>query len=207
MSGLFVAFEGGEGSGKSTQARLLADALTAAGRDVVLTREPGATTVGARLRELLLDPAARIDGRAEALLYAADRAQHVAEVVAPALARGAVVVSDRYAGSSLAYQGGGRRLDAAGVRGLSEFATGGLWPDHTVLLDVDPRVGLARAGGVGDPDRLESEDLAFHDRVRACFLALAADADPAWLVVDAAGEPDAVHRRILDGVLGPAGTG
>lgn len=197
MSGWFVAFEGGEGTGKSTQARLLADALRRGGREVVLTREPGATAVGARLRELLLDPATAVAARAEALLYAADRAQHVAEVIEPALARGAVVVTDRYAASSLAYQGGGRDLTAGEVRRLSEFATAGRWPDRTVLLDLDPRLGLVRAGRVGRPDRLEAEAVDFHERVRAAFRRLAADGGDAWLVVDATAPPEQIHEHVL----------
>jgi len=185
--GLFVVLEGGEGAGKSTQLRLLSSWLEAGGHDVVVTREPGATPVGARLRALLLDPATgELAPRTEALLYAADRAQHVATVVRPALGRGAVVLSDRYVDSSLAYQGAGRALVVQDVAGLSDWATGGLRPDLVVLLDVDPEVGLARA--VGRPDRLEQESLEFHHAVRRGFLALAA-ADPGRYLVLAADQP------------------
>ncbi len=186
-AGLFVALEGGEGSGKSSQARLLADWLEAHGYEVVVTREPGATAVGTRLRELLLDRAtAQLSPRAEALLYAADRAQHVAQVIRPGLERGAVVITDRYVDSSLAYQGAGRTLSEREIRRLSRWATAGLAPDLTVLLDIDPQVGLARS--VGEADRVESEALEFHQRVRRGFLRLA-ERDPSrYLVVDA-GEP------------------
>ena len=195
-TGVFVVLEGGEGAGKSTQLRLLAAWLATQGREVVLTREPGATPVGAKLRALLLDPATgSLDPRAEALLYAADRAQHVATVVRPALLRGAVVVSDRYVDSSLAYQGAGRALDVEEVARLSTWATSDLRPDLTLLLDVDPRVGLTRAGG--SPDRIEAESLEFHRRVRACFLALAGRAPDRYLVVDASGEPVVVHQAVV----------
>ncbi len=144
-TGLFVAFEGGEGAGKSTQSKLLASWLTERGYEVVTTREPGATAIGRQLRHLLLDPDnGEIAPRAEALLYAADRAQHVATVIRPALARGAVVVSDRYVDSSLAYQGVGRSLSIAEIERLSQFATSGLRPDVTVLLDVPVTEGLGR---------------------------------------------------------------
>lgn len=196
--GLFVVFEGGEGAGKSTQVQRLAAALTEQGYDVVVTREPGATPEGARVRALLLDPATSLSPRAEALLYAADRAQHVEKVVLPALARGAVVLSDRYVDSSLAYQGAGRALEPAEVRELSEWATQGLIPALTVLLDVEPSVGLARA--TGDPDRIEQESLVFHRAVRRGFLDLA-EADPGrYLVLSAAQEPDVVHAQVLDRV-------
>jgi dTMP kinase len=194
-SGCFVAFEGGEGAGKTTQIERLADWLRSRGRyEVVVTREPGGTATGRRLRELLLDPASTVSPQAEALLYAADRAQHVAEVVGPALARGAVVISDRYVDSSLAYQGAGRALAPAQVERLSSVATGGLVPDLTVLLDVDPVLGLARADGT--PDRLEGESLEFHQRVRSGFLALAAKEPRRYLVVDAALPAEEVQRRV-----------
>jgi dTMP kinase len=193
--GLFVVFEGGEGAGKSTQVQRRAAALTGEGYDVVVTREPGATDVGARIRALLLDPATTLSARAEALLYAADRAQHVAEVLLPSLARGAVVISDRYVDSSLAYQGAGRELDAGEVAELSRWATDGLKPQLTVLLDVDPTVGLARA--TGDPDRIEQESLRFHQAVRQGFLELAAAEPQRYLVLSATGAPDDVHAAVL----------
>jgi dTMP kinase len=197
-SGMFVVFEGGEGAGKSTQLQRLAGVLTAEGYDVVVTREPGATPEGRKVRELLLDPASTLSPRAEALLYAADRAQHVAQVVLPALARGAVVLSDRYVDSSLAYQGAGRALEPQEVAQLSDWATQGLVPALTVLLDVDPAVGLARA--TGEPDRIEQESLAFHRAVRQGFLDLAAAEPRRYLVVSAALGPDLVHTTVLERV-------
>ncbi|SFP18168.1 dTMP kinase [Geodermatophilus dictyosporus] len=184
--GLFVALEGGEGTGKSTQARLLLDWLGLHELPARLTHEPGGTAPGARIRSLLLDPATGdLAPRAEALLYAADRAHHVHAVVRPALEAGEVVVTDRYVDSSLAYQGAGRTLDLDEVRRISAWATGGLVPDLTVLLDLPPETGLARALGRAAADRLESESLEFHQRVRATFRALAA-ADPGrYLVLDA----------------------
>lgn len=193
--GLFVVFEGGEGAGKSTQVRRLAAALTVKGQEVVVTREPGATEVGARIRQLLLDPATSLCARAEALLYAADRSQHVATVVRPALERGAVVLSDRYVDSSLAYQGAGRDLDPDEVADLSRWATEGLVPALTVLLDVDPAVGLARA--TGDPDRIEQESLDFHRAVRQGFLELAAAEPSRYLVLPAEQSADDVHAAVV----------
>ena len=206
-SGLFIALEGGEGAGKSTQAKLLVDWLQSTGREVVQTREPGATAAGQRIRELLLDPATGgLAPRAEALLYAADRAQHVAHVILPALERGAVVVTDRYVDSSLAYQGAGRALELAEVARLSRWATGGLRPDLTLLLDIDPVVGLARIPGA--PDRIELESLAFHQRVRQGFLDLASADPDRYLVVPAQAPADSVHEHVrarLAGLLPPSG--
>jgi len=201
-SGLFVVFEGGEGAGKSTQVVKLAAWLRVAGRRCVVTREPGATELGARIRGLLLDPGhSGMSPRAEALLYAADRAQHVTRTVRPALDRGDVVLSDRYVDSSLAYQGAGRALPDEEVAWISRWATGGLQPDLVVLLDVDPRVGLARAGRRGSADRLEQEDLAFHERVRQGFLALARLDPERYLVLDAADDPDQIAERVRERVL------
>jgi dTMP kinase len=184
LRGVLLAFEGGEGAGKSTQARLLAIWLREQGYDVVSTHEPGATKVGMRLRALLLDTAhAGLSSRAEALMYAADRAEHVAAVIRPALERGAIVVTDRYVDSSLAYQGAGRRLPVREIANLNRWATGGLSPDLTILLDLSPAAGLGRRER--SADRLEAEPAEFHQRVRAGFLALA-DADPErYLVLDA----------------------
>jgi dTMP kinase len=187
--GKFIVFEGGEGAGKSTQVRRLATALQAYGRSVLVTREPGATPIGARIRSLVLDhhtdDGPPLTPRAEALLYAADRAHHVATVIQPALEQGEIVLCDRYVDSSLAYQGGGRALAFDEVRWLSRWATGGLRPDLVVLLDIDPDDGLRRVSDRGGADRLEAESLAFHRRVRRTFLDLAA-ADPTrYLVVDA----------------------
>jgi len=200
--GLFVVFEGGEGAGKSTQVSRLAALLTEAGHEVVVTREPGATPVGAKIRALLLDPATSLSPRAEALLYAADRAQHVATVVRPALERGAIVISDRYVDSSLAYQGAGRALPTDEIASLSRWATDGLRPDVTLLLDIDPAVGLARA--TGSPDRIEQESLAFHHAVRDGFLALAAADPDRYLVVSAMQSPDVVHEAVASRVLASA---
>jgi dTMP kinase len=195
--GLFVAFEGGEGAGKSTQVRLLLDWLQSQRYDVVVTREPGATAVGARLRELLLSPGGSGPApRTEALLYAADRAEHVETVIRPALDRGAVVVTDRYVDSTLAYQGAGRHLPAGELRRISRWASGGLVPDLTVLLDVVPEVGRTRRGAPAD--RIEGEPADFHDRVRRGFLALAEREPKRYLVVDAAQPPELVARLVRE---------
>jgi dTMP kinase len=196
-AGLLIAFEGGEGAGKSTQASLLAAELRTRGHEVVLTFEPGGTSVGERLRAVLLDRASTgISPRTEAMLYAADRAQHVAAVIRPALERNAVVITDRYVDSSLAYQGAGRHLDEREVRRLSRWATGGLDPDLTILLDLDPTVGLSRVSG--PRDRLESEEIAFHQRVRHEFQQLARRGRHRYLVVDVTAlDPEAVHNRVL----------
>ena len=193
--GLFVAFEGGEGSGKTTQARLVAIWLRELGYDVVTTHEPGATKVGMRLRALLLDTAhAGMSPHAEALMYAADRAEHVSTVIKPALDRGAVVITDRYVDSSLAYQGAGRSLPVEDIARLNDWATGGRTPDLTVLLDMNPMAGLARR--TRSADRLEAEPAEFHNRVRSGFLALA-KADPSrYLIVDADGQQDDITREI-----------
>ncbi len=206
-TGVFVVFEGGEGAGKSTQVERLAAKLRAEGRDVVVTREPGATEVGARIRRLVLDKGDTPAPRAEALLYAADRAHHVATVVRPALARGAVVISDRYVDSSLAYQGAGRTLPVSEISWLSSWATGGLKPDLVVLLDVDPGVGLGRVDARGQgQDRLESESRAFHERVRYAFLDLAAADPKRYLVLDAARPPDEIGTAVTGRLTGLLGT-
>ncbi|MGY1591106.1 dTMP kinase [Geodermatophilus sp. SYSU D00708] len=184
--GLFIAFEGGEGAGKSTQVRLLCEWLVGQGRTARATLEPGGTPAGAAIRAIVLDRAhTGLSPRAEALLYAADRAQHAHAVLRPALAAGEVVVTDRYIDSSLAYQGAGRTIPMHDVAAISRWATEGLRPDLTVLLDLPPETGLARARGRAVADRLESESLDFHQRVRTTFRTLA-DADPGrYLVLDA----------------------
>jgi dTMP kinase len=183
-AGFFIAFEGGEGAGKSTQVARLADALRGAGHDVVTTFEPGDTSVGRQLRDILLGhDTGSLDPRTEALLYAADRAEHVARVIRPAVEAGSVCISDRYVDSSLAYQGAGRTLASSDVERLSNWATGGLSPDLTVLLDIDPEVGLNRFAAPAD--RLEAEPLAFHRRVREQFLSLSATHPERYLVLDA----------------------
>jgi dTMP kinase len=194
----FVAFEGGEACGKSTQAARLA-----ARRGALLTREPGGTVLGERIRSLFLDPATGdVDGRAEALLVAAARAQHVSSVIAPALARGEDVVTDRFTGSSLAYQGFGRGLPVESVRALSTFATDGLVPDLTVLLRVDAAVAARRLGD--DRDRLESAGDDFHERVARGYDALAST-EPGWVVVDGGGTVEEVEAAVWAAVSGRLG--
>ncbi|MFI6287392.1 dTMP kinase [Streptomyces sp. NPDC051018] len=202
-TGFFIAVEGGDGAGKSTQVEALAEWIRAKGHEVVVTREPGATPVGKRLRSILLDvSSAGLTNRAEALLYAADRAEHVGSVVRPALERGAIVISDRYIDSSVAYQGAGRDLSPTEIARISRWATDGLVPHLTVLLDVSPET--ARERFTEAPDRLESEPAEFHQRVRAGFLTLAAGDPGRYLVVDAGQEPEAVTtvvRHRLDQLL------
>lgn len=187
MTGLFITFEGGDGSGKSTQARLLTDWLAEQGHSVLRSREPGGTEVGIEIREIVLHHPGEIAPRAEALLYAADRAHHIATKVRPALARGEIVIQDRYLDSSVAYQGAGRVLGATEVRDLSLWAAEGLLPDLTILLDLDETVARGRLDAANKRfDRLEAEKNEFHARVRAAFLELA-DAEPSrFLVTDAA---------------------
>lgn len=195
--GLWVTFEGGDGVGKTTQATLLEEWLRGRGRQVVRTREPGGTEVGALIREIVLHHRGDIAPRAEALLYAADRAQHISSVVRPALDRGDVVIQDRYLDSSVAYQGAGRVLDADAVRELSLWAAEGELPDVTILLDLDPEAARRRIDAADKPfDRLESERSEFHGRVRRAFLALAADEPQRFLVLDAAAPPDALAELI-----------
>jgi len=203
-AGRWIALEGGEGSGKSTQARRLAGAIGA-----VHTREPGGTKVGLRIREVLLDPSVlALDARAEALLMAADRAEHVASVVGPALAMGRTVVSDRSAWSSLAYQGYGRGLDLEELRRLSDWAMDGRWPDLAVLVDVPADEAGARLAASGRPaDRLEAEGDGFHSRVREGFSALAAASPQRWIVVDGMGSEEVVAARVLAAVRGHFGDG
>jgi dTMP kinase len=196
---VLVAFEGGEGTGKTTQVVALATLLRARGLDVVETFEPGDSSAGAQVRRIVLGwDDAELTARAEALLYAADRAEHVERVLQPALARGAVVVTDRFVDSSVAYQGAGRGLDTDEVARLNRFATGGLVPDLTVLLDLDPAEGLRR---VADPDRVEREPLDFHRRVRECYLRLVAAAPDRYVVVDASASAAAVQAEVAAAVL------
>jgi dTMP kinase len=195
--GVFIAFEGGEGAGKSTQVRRLLEWLTSEGLVARATFEPGATPSGAAIRSIVLDRAhTGIAPRSEALLYAADRAQHVHDVLRPALDAGEVVISDRYVDSSLAYQGAGRTIPLEEVRMLSRWATEGLRPDLTILLDLPPEVGLARARGRAAADRLESESLDFHERVRETFRALSEAEADRYLVLDAQRHPDELAADI-----------
>ena len=200
-SGLFITLEGGDGSGKSTQMGALTEWLQQKGRTVVQTREPGGTDLGLELREIVLHRRGDIAPRAEALLYAADRAHHVATVVRPALERGDVVIQDRYLDSSVAYQGAGRILDPDDVRGVSLWATEGLLPHLTVLLDLDPSVGRERLEASRTRyDRLESAPDDFHERVRRAYLALAAAEPTRFLVLDATRPVDELQASIRDRV-------
>ncbi|UYO97886.1 dTMP kinase [Microbacterium sp. M28] len=199
--GLWITLEGGDGAGKTTQSDLLESWLRDAGRTVLRTREPGGSEVGQLIRDIVLHHRGDIAPRAEALLYAADRAHHVATVVGPALERGDIVIQDRYLDSSVAYQGAGRVLDAAEVRDLSLWATEGALPDLTVLLDLDPQIARTRLDAADKPfDRLEAEKLDFHVRVRAAFLALAVAEPARFLVVNAADTPDGIARTVRDRV-------
>lgn len=199
--GLFITLEGGDGSGKTTQAELLHGWLAGEGRTVVRTREPGGTDVGVEVREIVLHHRGDIAPRAEALLYAADRAHHIATVVRPALERGEVVIQDRYIDSSVAYQGAGRVLDPEAVRGLSEWATEGLMPDLTILLDLDAAAARGRLDEARTRyDRLEAEASEFHDRVRTAYLALAAAEPGRFLVVDASQPVEAIAAAIRERV-------
>ena len=199
MAGLFITLEGGDGSGKSTQIKHLVTYLTERGKTVVESREPGGTDLGHELRDIVLHRRGHIAPRAEALLYAADRAHNIATKVRPAIEAGSIVVQDRYLDSSLAYQGAGRVLDAEEVRFLSTWATEGLLPDLTVLLDLDPVVGRARIAG-GRYDRLEEEVDEFHIRVREAYLALAAAEPERFLVLDATRDRDDLEAEIRDRV-------
>jgi dTMP kinase len=197
--GLFVTLEGPEGSGKTTHARLLATWLAEAGYDVLTTREPGGTRIGDVVRTLLLDPVyAGIRPETEFLLFSAARAQIVGEVIRPHLGQGGIVVCDRFADSSLAYQGYGRRLDQETVHTITAFATGGLLPDLTFCLDLPVREGFRRKqdGGLGRPDRLEQERLEFHERVRQGYLALAKAEPNRWVIVDATRATSEIQEEI-----------
>jgi len=218
---VFLTLEGPEGAGKTTQGRLLADALRASGHEVLELREPGGTPVGEQIRALLLDPRHReLAPRTEMLLFAASRAQLVAGVIRPALARGTLVVCDRYVDASLAYQGIGRGLGVEVVRAVNDAGTGGLTPDLTLLLDIEPAVGLRRArrasrgedpaAGWDGGDRLEREALQFHERVRQGFLALAGNEPGRIRTIDARGSVEDVRRaiwRLVDGFLRSARQG
>ena len=195
---MFVAFEGGEGAGKSTQETLLSQSLADLGLEIVRTREPGGTPAAEQIRHVLLSrDNTGLDPRAEALLFAASRGDHVTRVIRPALERGAIVVCDRFIDSSVAYQGYGRALGPERVRDLSMWATGGLVPDLTIVLDVDPEVGLSR---VANPDRMESEPLEWHRAVRAGFLEIASMHRERYLVLDASLPVAVLADRILQRV-------
>lgn len=211
MKGLFITFEGIEGSGKSTQVTLLADHLAAQGRAVMVTREPGGTRIGDQIRKILLDPANKaLDATSELLLYAASRAQHLKEVIHPACDAGKIILCDRFSDATLAYQGYGRGLDREMIRTLDRMVTGEMRPDLTLLLDIDPEAGLVRArgrnfrSGLEGEARFENEELAFHTRVRQGYRALAQEEPDRIRVVDASRPPDQVQRtmrEIVDDVM------
>jgi dTMP kinase len=197
-TGVFLALEGGEGAGKSTQARLLVDWLERLGHRVLLTREPGGTEVGKILRRIVLDnDTGELSPRTEALIYAADKAEHVDSVVLPSLAEGQIVLTDRYVDSTLAYQGAGRALESAELEWVARWATSSLRPHLTIVLDIDPEIGHARFEGA---DRIESEPLDFHRRVRQHFLDLAAADPDHYLVIGHDGTPEEIHALVRAGV-------
>ncbi len=210
MRGLFITFEGVEGCGKSTQLKELQAHLEAAGHTVVVTREPGGTPIAESIREILLDPDNTAMGAtAELLLYEAARAQHIHEKIAPALQAGQVVLCDRFADSTTAYQGAGRGIAPETLRDLHDIATGGIWPHVTILIDLDPRIGLKRARNRGREDRLEREAIEFHQRVRDGFLRLAAEEPDRIHIVDGNAPIEAVSSAIIahiDTCLAPRST-
>ncbi len=195
---MFITLEGPDGSGKTTQARLLAEWLREQGYEVILTREPGGTDIGDQIRQVLHDPRnTAMDARTEILLYSASRAQHVAQFIRPALAAGKIVISDRYADSTLAYQGYGRRLDLGMLWTITHFATGGLAPDLTLYLDISAQEGLQRRQmGGGEWNRLDAEALEFHQRVRGGYLELVEQEPERWEVIDAARSVEEVQAKI-----------
>ncbi len=197
MNGIFLSFEGIEGTGKSTQARLLAEHLQSAGHTVIRTAEPGGTPISLRIRELLLSLESRsMDQMTELLLYNAARVQHIREVIAPALGRGEIVITDRFCDSTLAYQGYGRGIDRQVIDALDAVATGGLRPDLTILLDIDVETGLRRNREARKNDRLELEDVSFHEKVRRGFHELAAEEPERIRIIPCGGSIAAVHEEV-----------
>ncbi len=212
MMGPFITFEGIEGSGKSTQIVLLEKYLSAHGKSVTLTREPGGTSIGDQIRKILLDPSnTSLDAKAELLLYAAGRAQHLAELIVPERRAGRIVLCDRFSDATLAYQGYGRGLDLELIRSLDKVVADAIRPDLTILLDIDAAVGLARArgrnsrGGLEAEARFENEELSFHERVRQGYLALAKQEPERFQIVDALPDPETIQnklRQLIDKMLG-----
>jgi len=200
---MFITLEGPDGSGKTTQIRLLHEALVAAGYDVLLTREPGGTDIGDQIRAVLHDVTnVELVATAEILLYSASRAQLVSQVIRPALADGKIVLCDRYADSTMAYQGYGRGLDLDALRVITRFATGDLKPDLTVLLDLEPQVGLSRRQvGGGELNRMDQQGADFYQRTRQGYMALAAEEPERWIQVDASGSVDEVARTVKAAVI------
>ena len=196
MTGRFISFEGGDGAGKTTQIALLAEYIKSTGVEVIVTREPGGTALGQKIRKALLH-GEDLSPRTEALLYSADRAHHAATVIRPALERGATVITDRFADSSVAYQGAARELGIDEIRDLNTWAVGGLSPELTILLDVDPEIGATRVGA--EKDRLESAGVAFHRRVRQTFLELAAAEPDRLVIVDASRTVDEIAADVRAG--------
>ncbi|KKL58607.1 hypothetical protein LCGC14_2223660, partial [marine sediment metagenome] len=205
--GLFISFEGVEGSGKSTQAKMAADALTKEGRPVVLTAEPGGTPISQAIREVLLDSShGAMEPVTELLLYAAARRQHLYELILPALDEGKVVITDRFSDSTSAYQGAGRGLEMGLIAELDRMVTGGLKPDLTLIFDIDVEEGLMRNRGAGKRDRLELEDVEFHKRVREGFLDIANNEPERVKIVQVSGDKDEVHEKVMaviKGVMDP----
>jgi len=205
MSGFFITFEGIEGSGKSTQMKLLTKHLREMNYDVVFTKEPGGTKIGEKIRQILLDPIHhKMNDRTEILLYAADRAQHVVETIVPALESGKIVISDRYIDSNIAYQGYGRGLDMKMVRNVNEWVIRDYWPDLTILLDLDVKLGLKRARDLTPDksgDRLERELIEFHERVRNAYLKMAEE-NERYRVIDASREPEDIFQDVLKVIKG-----
>lgn len=197
--GLFIVFEGGDSCGKTTQLDLLRDYLQRHNITPVMTREPGGSPIGERIRDLVLNPAYTVDERAEALLYAADRASHVTTVIRPALQEGKIVISDRYIDSSVAYQGVGRDLGVEWIRSLSQWATYDLRPDMTIVLDMDPIQASARRGG--ENDRMESESIEFHRAVRQAFVDQAQAAPQRYHIIDATQDIDTIHSLVIDAIM------
>ncbi|MDX9714923.1 MAG: dTMP kinase [Dissulfurispiraceae bacterium] len=200
--GIFISLEGIEGTGKSTQSKLLSESLSAAGYEVLLTFEPGGTRIGQRIREILLQPDHKeMSPVAELMLYNAERNQHLHEVIFPALERGAVVITDRYTDSTVAYQGYGRGIDIKLLKSIDAISTKGFMPDLTILFDLDVKTGLARNRGVNKVDRFELEDVAFHEKVRSGYLELARLEPERIKIIDASADARNIHKKVEDIVM------